>query len=657
MRAVSIARIAACLALAAGTPAQFANPGAYVSSPSAGNTSGFNLLFFGNSYTISSSNPAVHTPTYGGARGVPELVRQIAIAAGEAAPFVKNVYHLNRGLDYHLNPGNPSLGHIDEVALDGETWDFVVLQGFSTRSTEHPYTGNPRLHQENSRRMFDEVRAGSTNHTSQHPGVVPVLYQTWARHPDHWFYDTTSSRTSGHNIAIGISNWTGGALFADPAEMAAQVRTSYDETRLLIDAAVPGAATRIAPAGDAWEAASWGTGFANLYAGDFYHANSRGDLLTALTIYGTIYGDTDTSAIVASGALQPSLDAIGVTLSEATQLAGWADQVLLQRPVPQPPQWPPSAILVDFSDTAGPLVGAEQRPVVGRHYNTVTDLAAGGVVDCVDTENRLTGVSVQIVDGFAGETSAGANGGFIGATNLSGSLYDARAQRDSFFVGRGAGFDDVRALLEIRGLDPAARYDLRIHGSRESTAFPRIGHFSVPGATVTQDAAHNMNLVADLLDVAPDASGVVELEITNGGRDLGFAYLGVLEIRASARLSAGPAPAPGESLPLLFEAPAHAGEIAVTGISLGLGPTLYGPHLLRVDLDAFFVGSFGAANSALFTNFATVLDASGGARPELTFPALPGLRGLAIHTVSAVVDLAAPGAIAAVSNTWSMRYR
>ena len=44
------------------------------------------ILFFGNSFTISSANPAVHTPSYGGARGIPELVRQVAIAAGHDAP-------------------------------------------------------------------------------------------------------------------------------------------------------------------------------------------------------------------------------------------------------------------------------------------------------------------------------------------------------------------------------------------------------------------------------------------------------------------------------------------------------------------------------------------------------------------------------------------
>lgn len=637
------------------------NPGAFVSSQRAGQTTGLNLLFFGNSYTISSQNSAVHTPSYAGARGIPELVRRVAIAAGQVPPFVKNVYERNKGFDYHLNAASPSLSEIDEPALDHEAWDFVVLQGFSTRPTHHPYTGNARLHQENAWRLFEEVRAGTTRHISQHPAVTPVLYQTWARHPDHWFYDLTSPHNSGNNIAIGLSNWTGGRLFTGPAQMAEEVRTSHDEARQLIDARTPQTTALVTPVGDAWQAGDWGRGSAGLYAWDYYHANSRGDLLTAMTIYGTIYDDADTSRIVASGALQSTLSALGVSAADATQLAAWADQALRNTPVPQPPQWPASAVLVDFSTLVGPLVGAEQRPVPGRHYNTITDRVAGRVDDSVDTENRPTGIDIVIVDDFAGQTSAGATGSFISAVNIDGSLYDFRAQRDSFFVGRGSGYSDPQARVELRGLDPAARYDLVLHGSRESTSQPRIAHFTVQGASAsvmkTLDAAHNLNLVAMFSDLAPDATGTIGIDITNGGRSAGFAYLGVLELRTSARLSGGRTPAAGETLELVLAAPAHAGKVAVTATSLGLGPILYGPHLIRLDPDALFSATFGLAGSPIFTGYIGILDAAGRTRPSINLPLIPGLEGLALHTASVIADPTAPGGVTATSNTWSMRVR
>ncbi len=640
--------------------AQVVNPGAFVSPQSAASTAGINVLFFGNSYTISSSNPAVHSPAWGGARGVPELVRQIAIAAGHPAPFVKNVYHLNRGLDHHLSANAASLGHIDEPALEGESWDYVVLQGFSTRSTQHPYTGNPRLHQENSWRLFDEVRDGATNHTSKHPGVVPVLYQAWARQPDHWFYDVSSPHTAGHNIAIGVANWTLGPLFAGPAAMAEEVRSSYDEAQRLIERRAPSAGALIAPVGDAWQAADWGRGFGNLYAADHYHASSRGDLLTALTIYGTLYGDADTQRLAASGVLQPVAAAIGVTGAESTQLTAWADQVLAAPPVAQPPQLPPSAVLVDFSDLAGPLVGPEQRPVAGRHYNTIADPAAGRVRDARDTENRPTGIEVAVVDAFAGATGGGANGGFIGAVNISGSLYDVRAQRDGFLVGRGAGYDDPRGTLELRGLDPSARYDLIVHGTRESTTYPRVGTYGVRGvrtlAAQTLDAAHNLNLVLTFTDVQPDARGVLALEVSSGTSNPGFGYLSVLELRRAVRLEGGDAPAPGAPVGFALHARAYAGKLAITGTSLGLGPLLWGPHLLRLDADALLAATLGAT-SPILSGYVAVLDGGGNASPALTVPPLAALRGIALHTASVVLDTRAPGGVAGTSNTWSLRVR
>jgi hypothetical protein len=264
------------LAASAAVPArgQFNNPGEYTSPAHAGTTDGFNVLFFGNSYTISSINPLVHTPSYGGARGIPELVRQIAIAAGYDAPFVKNVFRLGRGYDHHVDPNQVSLSGIDEPLLGEEAWDFVVMQGYSTRPTSHPYMGNPAKHRANALKLFDEVRAGSTNHSTQSPNVVPVLYQTWAREPGHWLFDPSSSWTAGTNIGIGTSGWARGPVFPGGAEqMSRQVRRWYDQTRAYIDAAVPGTTTRIARVGDVWRAAGWPSAF---YGADHYHLHRVG---------------------------------------------------------------------------------------------------------------------------------------------------------------------------------------------------------------------------------------------------------------------------------------------------------------------------------------------------------------------------------------------
>ena len=520
--------LALCAALAQIAPVAAQSNGAYTSPFPAGTTEGYNVLFFGNSFTISATNPKVNNPPYPGARGIPELVRRIAIAGGHEPPFVKNVFHQGRGYDYHVDPGKESLAEIDEPRLDGETWDFVVLQGYSTRPTTHPYMGNFAKHRANGLKLFDEVRIGTTNHVTQSPEVIPVLYQTWAREPGHWLYDPASSWTAGTNIGIGTSNWTLGPVFAGGAEqMARQIRAGYETTRGYIDEAVPGTQTRVAPAGDVWRAAGWPSAF---YSSDHYHADSQGDLATALAIYGTIWEDDDTSALIASGELDPVLAAIGVSPDDALLIAGLTDQVLANRPAAEALPVRPLALLVDFSTAAGAAEGAEVLPQAGRHYNVISDLAAGAVLDAVDTRNRPTGIDILIVDGFAGETGGGATGAWNGAVDISGSLYDERAQLDAFFVGQGSGFSDPQARIEVRGLNPDGAYRFRFHGSRNNQSNRRVGSYTIRQRTEVLDAAFNLNMEATLAPVRPDPSGAVEIEIDNGFTASNFAYLAVLEI-------------------------------------------------------------------------------------------------------------------------------
>lgn len=520
--------VLALVLLTAPAAGQFNNPGAYTSPAHAATTEGPNLLFFGNSYTISSVNPAVHSPSYGGARGIPELVRQIAIAAGHDAPFVKNVYALGRGYDWHVDPTKASLAQIDEPLLGEETWDFVVLQGYSTRPTKHPYLGNGAKHRANGLKLFDEVRAGGTNHSTVSPNVVPVLYQTWAREPGHWLYDTHSSWQIGIYIPIGVQNWLLGPVFpGGPEQMARQVRNGYEQARQYIDASVPSAATRIAPAGDVWRAAGWPSVF---FGSDHFHASSWGDLATALTIYATVWGDPDTSGLVASGTLAPTLAAIGVPLPDAQQIAALVDLIVASPPTADEPSAPPTNLLFDFSNTAGAVTTPELLPWPGRHYNLVADHLAGNVTDAVDTRGRATAVDLLITDAFADPTGGGATGAWNGAVQLSGSLYDERAQLDAFFVGNGSGYTDDTARLELRDLDPNGLYRIRIHGSRGNLAHQRVGYYSIGGATRELDAAYNLNLRATFEHVRPDAAGTVAIDVTNGGLSSNFAYVGVLEL-------------------------------------------------------------------------------------------------------------------------------
>ena len=137
---------------------------------------------------------------------------------------------------------------------------------------------------------------------------MPVLYETWARGPGHSFY-------TGND-----------PLFTDPAEMQAEVRDGYDMLKQAIDDSVGSDLALIAPVGDAWEVAN----YEDLHANDLWHAQNRGTLLAALTIYATIYGDK-TSDIDLSGVLS----GLGLDAADGVELAAAADAVV----IPEPANW------------------------------------------------------------------------------------------------------------------------------------------------------------------------------------------------------------------------------------------------------------------------------------------------------------------------------
>jgi hypothetical protein len=224
------------------------------------------------------------------------------------------------------------------------------------------------------------------------------------------------------------------------------------------------------------------------------------------------------------------LAAIAVPREHAEIIARLTDRVLSEPLVGAPLPRRPLAVLVDFSTAAGAPSGPEVLPQPGRHYNVIADRVAGAVLDAVDTLDRPTGIDIVITDGFADETAAGTTGAWNGAVDISGSLYDERAQLDSFFVGDGAGYSDTEARIEVHGLDPDALYRFRFQGNRSDISLGRVGTYRIGSQTRTLNAARNLGLEAEIAPVRPEPGGSVVIEIDNGGLSGNFAYLAVLEI-------------------------------------------------------------------------------------------------------------------------------
>lgn len=246
-----------------------------------------NLLFFGNSFTMTSD--------------VPGRIWQIAVADGHVAP--RTVADLTGGtnLEYHIGQiQSAPEDNVDHVAVrPGDTWDFVIFQGYSTEPT---HIGDPAGFRADAVTLTSLVR----NHSSgKGAGTKAVLYETWARGPGHSFYPDT---------------------FTNPTQMQAELRTSYLGAQSDINAAFGPSTARYAPVGDAYEQLAFDIG---LYGSDIYHPSEYGATLNALLLYRTIYGEM-TSDIP----YNDSVSWFGLSSTQWSTLTAVADSMPISVPEP-----------------------------------------------------------------------------------------------------------------------------------------------------------------------------------------------------------------------------------------------------------------------------------------------------------------------------------
>lgn len=237
-----------------------------------------NLLFYGNSFT-------------GSGGGVHLLVRDIATLAGHETPHVYGRVVGGQTLEYHLATGTSV---ITSGIPQGQQWDAVVLQEYSTRPTTHPSDGDVPAFLSSAQGLYQAV----LDHSA---GAQAVLFETWARAP-------------GHSVYPGI--WD------EPAEMQSELRTNYALAQAQLN---PMGFAEVASVGDAFEAGGFDV---SLYGGDLYHASNTGAMVAALVLYGTIYDDANTSAID----LSVFGSRLGLSNNQLALAAQLADSVLVPAP-------------------------------------------------------------------------------------------------------------------------------------------------------------------------------------------------------------------------------------------------------------------------------------------------------------------------------------
>lgn len=241
------------------------------------------LLFYGNSFTLGSWST----------RSVSDLVNDIAVSAGQEDPYVVSAAEEGWSLADHL-ANNTAV--ISSGIPAGQTWDYVILQDYSTRPT---HIGDLAAHRADFVSMYQEVAAHS-------PAARVIGFETWARAPGHESYEGGSPAFPG-----------------GPAQMQQELRDGYALSTADVNGLAGAGTSRVARVGDAWEFTNW----SNLHAPDLYHANNRGTLLASLVIYGTIYED-DVSDIDLTNVLA----SLGMPGPYGDYLAAVADQFIVPEP-------------------------------------------------------------------------------------------------------------------------------------------------------------------------------------------------------------------------------------------------------------------------------------------------------------------------------------
>lgn len=248
------------------------------------------ILWFGNSFTTATC--------CGSTRTVPDVFRDIAVAAGHPVPLNRNASSNGRSLQFHLDVKTRI---INSGIVAGGEWEHVILQDASTWPT---HIGNLTEHLSSSLGLYQAVAEHS-------PNVVPVLYETWARGYPHPFYAGTTP------------DFPGG-----PKQMQQELREGYQMAVENINTAAGTDIAKLAPAGDAWELADFPGNFYDANDSTHYHAQNRGTMLNALVLYGTIYDDPTTSDID----LSVVLASLSLEAADGQLLTGLADATLVPEP-------------------------------------------------------------------------------------------------------------------------------------------------------------------------------------------------------------------------------------------------------------------------------------------------------------------------------------
>lgn len=245
--------------------------------------------------------------------------------------------------------------------------------------------------------------------------------------------------------------------------------------------------------------------------------------------------DVATPMLGDNGAPRPELYQSDQLHMVAAGYALWAsliEPVLAEAPFVDSRHW-----LIDFGADQAPTVHGPVPADPANAWNNVPaavgTLAGGSLSELRTIEGATTEISLVVSRPFAGANEAGAG---------AGALFPDAAGRDSLYGHREEfnGQNGILPAVRLNGLLRTASYTLTFFASRTGVTDNRETVYTVTGAesrAVTLDAANNLDRVATLDGMVPDADGGISIDLAPGPANTSpqqFAYLGVLKIEERA---------------------------------------------------------------------------------------------------------------------------
>ncbi len=196
--------------------------------------------------------------------------------------------------------------------------------------------------------------------------------------------------------------------------------------------------------------------------------------------------------------------------------------------------FPGEKVFIDFGASATQTGPADDPANTWNNVTTAIGASnAASLAPLLDSAGEPTSLRLEMIRRFNNVNQDGTR---------SSTVFPESATRDSLFGNTELwdGLTNVFPAFRLAGLDPLATYTLVFYASRTGVSDNRQTLYTVTGAgvsTATLNASNNVDQVAVLTDLVPDAEGELIVELSPGPQNNNayhFTYLGAMTLEASS---------------------------------------------------------------------------------------------------------------------------